>query len=111
VLEFYGADYEFAEPATDARFAWLLTPPAAGRYAVQACWSAAPDRSPSVSFRFGIDGGPLQSATVNQTVQGGQWVPLGSLDLAAGQQCRVEVGASPDGVVIADATRLVLDAG
>ncbi len=104
VRQFYGRDYEVGQPNTRARFAWTLHAPASGRYTVQACWSEGPDRSRAAPYRFGL------SAIVHadQTRNGGVWVDLGAVVLDEGESCRVELSATTDGVVIADAVRLLL---
>ena len=59
-------------------------------------------------FRFGRADEPLQSKPMDQTTGGTNWQALGTLDLAAGQACWVELSAAPDGVVVADAARIVM---
>jgi hypothetical protein len=103
VPDFYGSDYELAQPGSAARFAWTLAAPEVGRYAVQACWVAASDRATAAPYRLGA--GP--TVTVDQTIRGGSWVELGTVDLQPGEPCRVELGSADDGVVIADAVRLI----
>ncbi len=107
VLEFYGSDYELAEAGSDAQFVWMLAPPVSGQYIVQACWSAASDRSKAAHYRFGPWDGEVQSIFVDQQQNGGVWVNLGSVELKADQTCRIELSSSSDGVVIADAVRLL----
>ena len=107
MLQFYGRDYEVALPGSGASFAWRLAPPEAGRYTVQACWAAGTDRSTAAPYRFGRQGAELQAASVDQTEDGGVWVNLGVIDLEVGEPCRVELSATTDGVVIADAVRLL----
>ena len=107
VLEFYGSDYELAAPGSDAAFGWSLTPPEPGRYTVQACWAAGADRSQAARYEFGPADGELRTARADQRRDGGLWVDLGLVDLDAGQPCRVELTAASDGVVVADAVRLL----
>jgi hypothetical protein len=111
VAAMYGRDYELAEPGSEARFTWTLAPPRAGRFVVQACWSAGENRTNAAAYRFGPTGGPMQSAAVDQTVGGGVWWDIGTVELDAGQPCRVELGAAADGIVVADAVRLVMRQG
>jgi hypothetical protein len=108
VLEFYGSDYELAEPGSGAEFVWTLAPPEPGRYTVQACWAAGSDRSRAAPYRFGPMDGELRGARVDQQRNGGVWVDLGTAELDANQPCRIELSTASDGVVIADAVRLLL---
>jgi hypothetical protein len=108
ILEFYGQDYEVAEPGSEARFVWELAAPEAGRYTVQACWAAGTDRSKGARYRFGAKSDTTHQTTyADQTRNGGVWVDLGAVELDAREPCRVELGAATDGRVIADAVRLL----
>ncbi len=111
VHEFYGSGYKLAPAGSEDRFRWTLAPPEAGRYSVQACWASGTDRSKTATYRFGVAGASSQTATVDQTTRGETWVELGTLDLAAGQSCQVELVAAKDGSVVADAVRLLRLAG
>ena len=107
VLQFYGTDYELAEPGSGARFSWQLAPREAGTYLVQACWAAGTDRSRAAPYSLGALGGPNQTVHADQTINGGMWVDLGSLNLEVEQPALVTLSATTDGIVIADAVRLL----
>ena len=107
VLQFYGSDYELAEPGSGATFVWTLAPPEPGRYTVQTCWADGSDRSKAAPFRFGPQDGELRTTRVDQQRNGGVWVDLGVVDLDADEPCRIELSAVSEGLVIADAVRLL----
>ena len=109
VLGFNSADYEFAEPPGDpAAFAWTLDVPEDGTYRVLACWTAATDRATNARFAISAGGQQLAAAEVNQRERGGRWVELARVPLSVGTRCQVALTNQADGVVIADAVRLVL---
>ena len=82
--------------------------PEDGTYRVQASWTEADDRSTQASYRVSQGGAPLGDTTVDQQEPGGQWRTLLEAPLAAGVPCIVELAGAADGVVVADAIRLVL---
>ena len=109
VLGFNGADYEVAEPPGDpAAFEWTLDVPEGGAYRVLACWTEGTDRATNARFTISTAGQQLAATEVSQRERGGRWVELARVPLSAGTPCRVELTNRADGVVIADAVRLVL---
>lgn len=111
VLGFNGADYEVAEPAGDeeeARFVWTLEVPESGTYRVVACWTAGDFRATNARFTISAGGQALAEAEADQRERGDTWVELARVPLAAGASCRVELTNRADGVVVADAVRVVL---
>jgi hypothetical protein len=109
ILGFNGADYEQAEPAgAPANFVWALDVPESGVYRVLANWTEGEFRATNARFTISSDGQQLAEAEVSQRERGETWVELAKVDLAAGTTCRVELTNDADGVVVADAVRVVL---
>lgn len=109
ILGFNGSHYEIAEPGGDpAAFTWTLEVPEDGTYQVLACWTEGTDRASNARFTVSAGGQQLAAAEVSQREAGGRWVELARVPLAGGTPCRVELTNRADGVVIADAVRIVL---
>ncbi|MBA2449138.1 MAG: hypothetical protein H0V51_14055, partial [Chloroflexi bacterium] len=109
ILGFNGADYAEAEPAGDpARFTWTLEVPEDGTYRVLASWTAGDFHATNARYTISSDGRQLAEVEVDQRERGGRWVELISLPLTAGTFCLVELTNAADGVVVADAIRIVL---
>jgi hypothetical protein len=109
ILGFNGADYEQAEPAgTPAGFAWTLDVPESGSYRVLANWTEGEFRATNARFTISSDGRQLAETEVSQRERGETWGELAKVDLVAGSACRVELANDADGVVVADAIRIVL---
>jgi len=109
MLGFYGLGYQEAAPGQHAAtFRWQLSVPEDGTYRVQASWTEAPDRSIQAVYTVSQGGQPLGDATVSQQEPGGQWRTLLDIPLGASVPCIVELAGAADGVVVADAIRLVL---
>lgn len=116
VLGFNGADYEEADPdaspetpgTSSSAFAWTLAVPEDGTYRVLACWTDGELRASDAHYIVSAGGQVLAEAEVDQRERGGTWVELARVPLAAGTTCRVELTDRADGVVVADAVRLVL---
>ncbi len=105
----HGADYRFATPNTTASdVSWFrVAVPSAGSYTVEVWYPADAGYNDSTPFVVAASGGN-QTIRVNQRVNGGQWVGLGSFSLAAGDYNVVGVSrwTSGTGYVIADAVRI-----
>jgi hypothetical protein len=109
VLGYYGTGYQQAAPPQDAAlFRWQLAVPQDGRYAVQASWTEAPDRSSQARYQISQGGQSLGEGSANQQEPGGKWVEIMTVPLAAEVPCTVELAGAADGFVVADAIRLVL---
>jgi hypothetical protein len=109
VLGYYGLGYQEAAPGQDdALFRWQLSVPEPGTYRLQASWTEGPNRSPRAVYRLSQGGQLLGEETADQQKPGGQWITLLEAPLAAGTPCIVELDGATDGVVVADAIRLVL---
>ncbi len=110
----YGADYRFATPNTTASdVAWFgATIAAAGPHTVEVWYPTDAGYNDSTPFVVAASGGN-QSIRVNQRVNGGRWVSLGTFTLAAGTYNVVGVSrwTSGTGYVIADAVRITSTTG
>ena len=82
--------------------------PQAGTYAVQAVWTEAPERAEQATYKVSQGGTELTTGTANQQEPGGKWTKIAEVPLAAGAPCTVELAGATDGIVVADAIRLVL---
>ena len=108
ILGYYGIGYQSAAPGQDAAsYRWQLAVPQDGHYAVQASWTEAPDRSADAGYTVTQGGATLGEGTTNQQEPGGKWVTILDAQVAAGAPCTVELAGAADGVVVADAIRLV----
>jgi hypothetical protein len=109
VLGYYGTGYQVAAPGQQAAsFRWQLAVPESGRYAVQASWTEAPDRTDEAHYQVSQGGQPLADGTVSQQEPGGKWTTLVEVPLVAGTSCTVDLDGATDAVTVADAIRLVL---
>jgi hypothetical protein len=109
ILGYYGTGYQQAEPGPDAAtFRWQLAVPEDGAYAVQAVWTEAPNRTVQATYRVSQGGTALGEGTADQQEPGGKWTKVLEVALAAGVPCTVELEGGSDGIVVADAIRLVL---
>lgn len=103
---FHGADYSLAEAGAGATTArWRPNITTAGLYKVYLRWSSDPGRSPRVPIEVHYEGGSKTDATrrLNQQVNGGVWVFVGTYFLPAGTGNSVRIRAAEDGSVAADA--------
>lgn len=107
----FGSDYRWASTVAPANSVawWSPDIPAAGRYSVDLWWSAGANRSSAVQVGVKMPGSPVQTSTVDQRQNGGQWNRLGTVSLPAGTGTRIGLSnlGTPGSVVIADALRLV----
>ncbi len=90
-------------PSTAAR--WRPSVTTSGYYRLYARWSAAPDRARRAPLEINYGGGAKTDATrtLDQTINGGVWVQVGTYFLAAGTGNSVVLRPAADGTVAADA--------
>jgi len=106
---YYGADYHAraTQAISDSgKFTVPLT--ASGSYKVYAWWAAGSNRSTTTPFVITHDGGN-STVSVNQQINGGQWVELGTYNFTSGSAIRVQVSCwtTAGFFVIADAVKFV----
>jgi len=108
---YYGSDYLHDGFAHDGNFSARFTPilPQAGTYEVFLRWTEHANRATNVPVEIRHAGGTLQTTTVNQRVNGGTWVSLGSFTFASGSAPATGSvtirNSGTNGYVIADAVR------
>jgi hypothetical protein len=86
-------------------YRWTPKIAKAGGYSVYARWSIHTNRSTAVPFTIQHAGGaPI--VNINQTVNGGKWVLLGTYNFSAGSTNYVQV-SDANGLACADAIKLV----
>lgn len=105
----YGADYRYANPTPASDAAWFYANiPSAGSYEVYVRYPANSGYSNATPFVVAATGGNAV-VNVNQQINGGTWVSIGTHSLAAGNQAVVGVSrwTNATGYVIADAVRIV----
>jgi RHS repeat-associated protein len=86
-------------------FTWK-GPSSAGSYRVYVRYTAAADRASNAPYTVSHSGG-VTDIQLNQRVNGGQWVSLGSYSFPANSAQAVKLTASASGVVVADAVKFV----
>ncbi|MEQ8818837.1 MAG: phosphodiester glycosidase family protein [Sumerlaeia bacterium] len=105
---YYGSNYQVRATASTSDAATWKANLSGGTYKVYARWASGSNRASSAPYVVYHTGG---SSTVykNQQTQGGQWVLLGTYNMAAGNSTRVALSCwtSSGTYVIADAVRLV----
>lgn len=104
----YGADYRYATPQAISDSAWFkIAVPATGNYEVFAWYPANAGYNASTPYVIVTTTGNV-TRNVNQQINGGMWVTLGTHTLAAGDYNAVGVSRWTTGTqyVIADAVKL-----
>jgi hypothetical protein len=113
VAGYYGANYLSHAAGTGANAVrWRPAVPGDGRYEVQVSYTAASNRAANAPYTV-THGGGTDTVAVNQKlrgtpdVRGGEWASLGVFTFAAGLDATVDLTDNADGVVIADAIKLI----
>jgi len=104
-----GANYRFTTPEAVSDPAWYMANiPATGNYQIYAWYPANAGYNSSTPYVIVTTSGN-QSIHVNQQINGGSWVSLGTFNLSGGEYNVVGVSrwTSGTGYVIADAVRVV----
>jgi len=108
-LGHYGADYYFGYPGTGAAYVeYRPNLQASGTYSVYEWHSQGANRTTDAPIEIGYDGG-TQTVPVNQQINGGTWVLLGTHNFSAGTAgyVRIKDNFTTGSVVIADAVKFV----
>lgn len=105
---FVGSDYMWRPAGNgDATVFWSFPPAvSAGSYEVYARWTSGPNRATNAPYWITSESGTV-AMTLNQRENGGGWQLLGTFMFQPGKSEGVTVSDRADGVVIADALRLV----
>lgn len=105
----YDADYRYANPLAVSDAAWFSANiPSAGNYQIYVWYPASSGYNSATPFVVSTATGS-QTVNVNQQINGGAWVSIGTFALNAGDQNVVGVSrwTSTAGYVIADAVKIV----
>jgi RHS repeat-associated protein len=89
-----------------ATFTWTPPVPSAQSYRVYVRWTAHVSRATNATYTVYHAGGAT-TVTVNQRLQGGEWNLLGTFSLAPSSNHRVVLSDNANGVVVADAVKIV----
>jgi len=109
VSGYYGSNYHArATASTSDAATWKVDVPSSGNYEVFARWTVGSNRATASPFIVYHTGGSTVVAQ-NQQVNNGQWVSLGTYNMASGNSTRVALSCwtSSGSYVIADAVKLV----
>jgi hypothetical protein len=107
--EYYGRDFAYAPPGAGERvFHWRLSPPRAGRYAVQAYGPTLSDFATAAPFSISVGGQRIAVTTIDQTTNPFSWQTLTEIELNAGEGCEVTLSNTAQSPVVADSVRLLL---
>ncbi|HEX8153636.1 MAG TPA: N-acetylmuramoyl-L-alanine amidase [Thermoanaerobaculia bacterium] len=104
----YGADYRYANPQAVSDAAWFkFDIPSTGSYEVFVWYAANAGYNSATPFVIATSSGNV-TVNVNQQVNGGAWLSLGTYTLAGGDYNAVGVSrwTSGTGYVIADAVKV-----
>lgn len=106
---YYGSDYLMAQGVTTtptATCTWEPQLPTVGNYKVYAWWTAGSDRDPKAPFTISSKGGTLTTTVLmNQTINGGKWVLLGTFQFCAQGNEYVQLTNLGTKLIVADAVR------
>jgi hypothetical protein len=106
---YYGVDYQYHAPGAGNKTAnWAFEISSNGVYEISVRWSSHANRAPDATYSIFNNGTYLGDETVDQTVNGGQFIPIGEYSLLPGQ-LEVILTDEASGYVIADAVKLELD--
>ncbi len=105
----YGANYLFSTVTkkTSAVANWFLNVPTSGSYDVYGWWPEGANRSPLALYQMDSVRDGTVNAIVNQMTDGGKWNLLGRVRLRQGTGNVKLQAYSGNGVVVADAIRVV----
>jgi hypothetical protein len=109
--EGYGVDYRFVEPTERTKSAqYKMTIPATDYYTVYAWWAAGGRNSAATRFGVSTTSG-VKWSEVNQRIDGGTWIRIGSYEMEEGERLvQIEGTSESEGRVVADAVLVARDA-
>ncbi len=105
----YGANYRVQRPGLTTNYAsYKVNIPANGTYAIYGWWPASSGYNGATVFQVYTASGWV-GRTVNQRINGGRWVALGTFAMNAGDSWKVRIPnrSSTAGYIIADAVKVV----
>ncbi|MFA5119243.1 MAG: hypothetical protein WC695_10460, partial [Candidatus Omnitrophota bacterium] len=105
---YYGTNYEYRTAGTGVnKFTWSPVVSASGTYEVFARWTAFSNRATNAKYTVTNNSGS-STVEVNQQLNNGVWVSLGKHSFTAAGTAQVSLSDNANGLVIADAVRVVL---
>ena len=105
VTGYHGSNYQHHTAGTGTNSAsWSTIIGSAGDYTVFGRWSSHPNRATDATYTVSHSSG-TDVVSVNQQLNGGEWVPLGTYSLQSGT-LDVTLTDQANGYVIADAIRI-----
>jgi cell wall-associated NlpC family hydrolase len=109
--EGYGEDYRFVEPTETTKPAqFKITIPATDYYTVYAWWAAEARNNAATRFGVSTTSG-VEWSEVNQRIDGGTWIRIGSYEMEEGERLvQIEGAPQSEGRVVADAVLVARDA-
>jgi hypothetical protein len=109
--EGYGVGYRFVEPTERTKSAqYKMTIPATDYYTVYAWWAAGGRNSAATRFGVSTTSG-VKWSEVNQRIDGGTWIRIGSYEMEEGKRLvQIEGTSESEGRVVADAVLVARDA-
>ena len=106
---YYDVDYQYHAPGTGNKTAnWTFEIYSSGVYEISVRWSSCRNRAPDATYSIFNNGTYLGDETVDQTENGGQFIPIGKYSLLPGK-LEVILTDEASGYVVADAVKLELD--
>jgi RHS repeat-associated protein len=106
---YWGTEFHYSAAGSGAdTITWTPALTTAGSYRVYARWTYNTNRATNAPYTVHHTAGST-TLRVNQEQNGGEWVPLGSFDLAPGQNHRVVLSDDANEYVIGDAVKFVLE--
>ena len=106
---YYDTDYQYRAPGVGNKTAnWTFEIHSNGVYEISIRWSSHANRAPDATYSIFNNGIYLGDETVDQTENGGQFIPIGEYSLLPGQ-LEVILTDEASGYVVADAVKLELD--
>ncbi|GAA4526914.1 golvesin C-terminal-like domain-containing protein [Amycolatopsis samaneae] len=108
--DYEGFDYRHHNPGSGTdTVAWNLDAPRTGTYEILVRYPKGATAT-NATYTIDHDGGST-TKMLDQTQQPGQWVSLGSYSLTEGQARKVTLSDKANGIVVADAVKIVRDGG
>ncbi|WP_428623320.1 putative Ig domain-containing protein [Sedimenticola sp.] len=103
----YGADYLYREAGDgSSTVTWPVSVTESGHYQVYVRWIASTNRASNAPYTMTHDGG-ADTVRVDQRNNDGEWVLLGDYDYTAGTLYSITLSDDADGLITADAVKLV----
>ncbi len=104
---YYGSDYFYGSQDQNSWAKWKPHLTRTGEYEVFMRWTSDSNRADAVPVEIHYEQNSTYNTTVNQKLNGGQWISLGTFQLQQGSSNYVKITCSDFGYTIADAVKFV----